>query len=67
VIEKIGAELIFIYKGLDREKGREIYHQWIGIAEPVFANIRAGKGLDRLRLRGRIKVNLQRGLYGMVH
>ena len=52
---------------VDTERGREIYHQRIGIAEPVFANIRAVKGLDRFTLRGRIKVNIQWVLYCMVH
>jgi hypothetical protein len=52
---------------VDTERGREIYHQRIGIAEPVFANIRAVKGLDRFTLRGKIKVNIQWLLYCMVH
>jgi len=44
---------------VDTERVREIYHQRIGIVEPVFANIRAVKGLDRFTLRGKIKVNIQ--------
>ena len=52
---------------VDPERGRGIYHQRIGIAEPVFANIRAVKGLDRFTLRGKIKVNIQWMLYCMVH
>jgi len=52
---------------VDTERGRGIYHQRIGIAEPVFANIRAVKGLDRFTLRGKIKVNIQWMLYCMVH
>jgi len=52
---------------VDTERGREIYHQRIGIAEPVFANIRAVKGLDRFTLRGKIKVNIQWVLSCMVH
>jgi hypothetical protein len=35
-------------KKVDTERGREIYHQRIGIAEPVFANARGAKSLDRL-------------------
>jgi transposase/IS5 family transposase len=54
-------------KKVDMERGREIYHQRIGIVEPVFANIRAVKGLDRFTLRGKIKVNIQWVLYCMVH
>ena len=52
---------------VDPERGRGIYHQRIGIAEPVFANIRAVKGLDRFTLRGKIKVNIQWMWYCMVH
>jgi len=52
---------------IDTERGRNIYHQRIAIAEPVFANIKYGKGLDRFTLRGRIKVNIQWVLYCMVH
>ena len=54
-------------KKVDTERGRGIYHQRIGIAEPVFANIRAVKRLDRFTLRGKIKVNIQWVLYCMVH
>ena len=52
---------------VDTERGRNIYHQRIAIAEPVFANIKYGKRLDRFTLRGRIKVNIQWVLYCMVH
>jgi transposase len=52
---------------IDTERGRNIYHQRIAIAEPVFANIKYGKGLDRFTLRGKIKVNVQWVLYCMVH
>jgi hypothetical protein len=52
---------------VDTERGRSIYHQRIAIAEPVFANIKYGKGLDRFTLRGKIKVNIQWVLYCMVH
>ena len=52
---------------IDTERGRNIYHRRIAIAEPVFANIKYGKGLDRFTLRGRIKVNIQWVLYCMVH
>ena len=52
---------------VDTERGREIYHQRIGVVEPVFANIRAVKRMDRFTLRGKIKVNTQWVLYCMVH
>jgi transposase len=52
---------------VDSEKGRKIYPKRLAIAEPVFANIRAQKGLDRFTLRGKIKVNIQWLLYCIVH
>jgi len=52
---------------VDTEKGRKIYPRRIAIAEPVFANIRTHKRLDRFTLRGKIKVNIQWLLYCMVH
>jgi transposase len=52
---------------IDSEQGRRIYHRRIAIAEPVFANIRVRKVMNRFTLRGRIKVNIQWLLYCMVH
>jgi len=52
---------------IDSEQGRRIYHQRIAIAEPVFANIRIDKAMNRFTLRGKIKVNIQWLLYCMVH
>ena len=52
---------------IDSEKGRRIYHRRIAIAEPVFANIRTYKAMNRFTLRGKIKVNIQGLLYCMVH
>jgi len=52
---------------IDTEQGRKIYPQRLGIIEPVFANIRVHKRLDRFTLRGKAKVNIQWLLYCMVH
>jgi transposase len=52
---------------VDTEMGRKIYPRRIAIAEPVFANIRTHKRLDRFTLRGKMKVNIQWLLYCMVH
>ena len=54
-------------KKIETEKGRKIYPQRIAIVEPVFANIRVHKRLDKFSLRGKIKVNIQWLLYCMVH
>src|SRR5210317_407296 len=54
-------------KKIETEKGRKIYPQRIGIVEPVFANIRVHKRMDKFNLRGKIKVNIQWLLYCMVH
>ena len=52
---------------IDSEKGRKIYHHRMAIAEPVFANIRTYKAMNRFTLRGKIKANVQWLLYCMIH
>ena len=52
---------------IETEPGRRIYPQRLAIAEPVFANIRINKRLDRFTLRGKIKVNIQWLMYCLVH
>jgi len=49
------------------EEFQAIYARRIQIVEPVFANIRYCKGLNRFTLRGKKKVNGQWQLYCMVH
>jgi transposase len=67
----IGVELANLSKRMaakvDSELGRLIYPQRFAVAEPVFANIRTHKRLDRFTLRGKLKVNIQWLLYCMVH
>ena len=52
---------------VDSDRGRKIYPQRFAVVEPVFANIKTQKRLDRFTLRGKIKVNIQWMLYCMVH
>jgi transposase len=52
---------------IDTEQGRKLYPHRIAIVEPVFANIRTNKRLDRFTMRGKLKVNIQWLLYCMVH
>jgi transposase len=52
---------------VESEKGRKIYPQRIAIVEPVFANVRTHKRMDRFTLRGKNKVNIQWLLYCMIH
>ncbi|MFC1488770.1 IS1182 family transposase [Thermodesulfobacteriota bacterium] len=52
---------------VDSDQGRKIYPQRMAIVEPVFANIRTQKQMDRFTFRGKIKVNIQWMLYCMVH
>jgi Transposase DDE domain len=47
--------------------GRKIYPLRLPIVEPVFANIRSNKKLDRFTLRGKDKVNIQWLIYCLVH
>jgi len=67
----IGAEENNFSKAMlekvDSDRGRKIYPQRMAIVEPVFANIRTQKRMDRFTLKGRIKVNIQWMLYCMVH
>ena len=63
-----GANISYtMIKKIDSEKGRKIYPRRIAIVEPVFANIRTQKRMDKFNLRGKIKVNIQWLLYCMVH
>ncbi|MEO8035523.1 MAG: IS1182 family transposase [Acidobacteriota bacterium] len=52
---------------IDSPDGREQYAQRFGTVEPVFANLRHNKGLDRFTLRGRAKVDGQWKLFCLVH
>ncbi len=52
---------------IESERGKKIYPLRIAIVEPVFANIRTQKRLDRFTLRGKDKVNIQWLLYCLVH
>jgi hypothetical protein len=52
---------------IDSIKGRLIYNQRIGIAEPPFAHMRSALGLNKFTLRGKRKVNNQWLLYCIVH
>jgi Transposase DDE domain len=52
---------------IDTEPGRRIYPQRLAIVEPVFANIRSNKRLDRFTLRGKIKVIIPWLIFCLVH
>ena len=52
---------------LDSAEGRRLYGQRFATVEPVFANIRYNKGLNRFTLRGRQKVDTQWKLFCLVH
>jgi hypothetical protein len=52
---------------IDSAEGRRLYGRRIAIVEPVFANLRHNKRLDRFTLRGRKKVDTQWKLYCLVH
>ena len=47
--------------------GKLIYQRRLATVEPVFANLRAAKRLDRFTLRGKPKVNGQWLLYCLGH
>ena len=52
---------------IDTPEGRRIYAMRLAIVEPVFANIRTQKRLDRFTLRTKEKVNIQWLLFALVH
>lgn len=52
---------------IDAPVGRARYAERFGAVEPVFANVRHNKGLDRFTLRGRTKVDGQWKLFCLVH
>jgi transposase len=54
-------------EAIDSEHGRALYGRRIATVEPVFANLRHNKGLDRFTLRTQPKVNVQWTLYCLVH
>jgi hypothetical protein len=54
-------------QAIDSARGRQLYSQRIGTVEPVFANLRHNKRMNRLNLRGQAKVRTQWSLYCMVH
>jgi Transposase DDE domain len=54
-------------QAIDSSKGRQLYSQRIATVEPVFANIRRQKKMDRFTLRTKVNVGIQWLLYCVVH
>ena len=54
-------------RAIDSPVGRRIYSRRIATVEPVFANLRYNKAMDRFTLRGKAKVGTQWQLYCLVH
>jgi hypothetical protein len=54
-------------QAIDSARGRRIYSRRMATVEPVFANLRHNKRLDRFTLRTQPKVNTQWHLYCLVH
>lgn len=52
---------------IDTPEGRRIYGKRLAHVEPVFANLREQKRMDRFTVRGWHKVNIQWRLYCLVH
>jgi len=64
---KAGSLCREMRKKFENVEFQDKYTDRIQIVEPVFADIRYCKGLNRFTLRGREKVNSQWQLYCMVH
>lgn len=54
-------------QAIDSARGKRIYGRRLATVEPVFANLRHNKRLDRFTLRTQSKVNTQWNLYCLVH
>lgn len=54
-------------RAIDSAEGKALYGKRLGTVEPVFANIRHNKKLNRFTLRGQRKVDGQWKLYCLVH
>ncbi len=66
--DKKNASLVEQMKAkIDTAEGRRVYGRRLAIIEPVFANIRSQKRLDRFALRTKEKVNIQWMLFALVH
>jgi len=52
---------------IDSPRGRSLYGRRFATVEPVFANIRHNKRLNRFTLRGKTKVDGQWKLFALVH
>jgi hypothetical protein len=52
---------------IDSPMRRRQYSKRLGCIEPVFGNITTNKGMNKLTLRGQLKVNAQWQLYCLVH
>ena len=67
-IAKAGPDYSAIMKqAIDSPRGRQLYGRRFATVEPVFANIRHNKGLNRFTLRGQRKVDTQWKLFCLVH
>ena len=67
VVHKAESHTAKMKDKIDSEDGRQRYGRRFATVEPVFANIRHNKRLNRFTLRGRHKVDTQWKLYCMVH
>lgn len=54
-------------QAIDTVRGRALYSRRIATVEPVFANLRHHKQMNRFTLRGRVKVATQWQLFCLVH
>jgi Transposase DDE domain len=52
---------------IDLPESRRLYSQRLAIVEPVFANLRSNKGMDRFTYRGKEKVSVQWLCFCLVH
>ena len=66
-VDEANNPIVLMRDAIDSVRGRRLYSQRMGTVEPVFANIRYNKQLNRFTLRGKAKVSAQWHLYCLVH
>jgi Transposase DDE domain/Transposase domain (DUF772) len=54
-------------QAIDSERGRRLYSQRVGTVEPVLANLRHHKSMNRFTVRGKTKATAQWRMYCLVH
>jgi transposase len=64
---RLGGPYDFMRRALATERGGELYSRRLGMVEPVFAQIKANRRIDRFKRRGRAAVRSEWRLIAATH